>query len=165
MDITLKISEVMPGRPDWAEIYNPGPQDVDLHDVFLSYSAPYYGGSVEDFRLDGVLEAGGIAVISERDIPGIDVIRTGGNIALAPEGDGSVALRDIYGFGIDFVMWGEPAGTPLWPDVWNGLGADTHEESDSISIQRYPYYAEDTSSRDDWCWAPPSPLAPNAPCE
>lgn len=166
LDIHLVITEVMPGRPDWVELWNPGPDPVDLRQVYVSYTAPYYGGSVGDYQLSGTLEPGAFAVLSERaldDVEGEIVIR--GNISLAPEGDGSVALRDVHGFGIDFVMWGEPAGTPLWPDRWPGLGADTHSESDAISIQRYPHDAEDTDGREDWCWARPSPMAPNFPCE
>lgn len=168
LDINLVISEVMPGRPDWVEIYNPGDEPVDLARVYLSYTAPYYGGSVNDFRLVGTLDPGDFLVVTERDldtVPSGDEITVPENIALAPEGDGTVTLRDIHGFGIDFVMWGEPAGRPLWPDVWHGLGYDVHGEDDSISIQRFPHDSEDSDSRDDWCWAYPSPNGPNAPCE
>lgn len=167
MDITLVISEVMPGRPDWVEVYNPGPDPVDLAEVYVSYTAPYYGGSVGDYRLRGTLEPGALVVLSERPLDDVsgELTTAGDNIALAPEGDGSVTLRDIHGFGIDFVMWGEPAGRPLWPDQWLGLGADTHGEDDSISIQRYPEDAEDSDGRDDWCWADPSPGEANEPCE
>ena len=167
LGIELVISEVMPGRPDWVEVYNPTEEAVNLRDVYVSYTAPYYGGSVGDYQLRGTLEPGGFVVLSERFIEIVpDAILTGGeNMALAPEGDGSVALRDRFGFGIDFVMWGDPAGTPLWPSQWHGLGADTHAEDDFISLQRFPHYAEDTDGRDDWCWAYPSPAGPNATCE
>ena len=167
MGIVLVISEVSVGRPDWIEVYNPGPDTVDLADVYVSYTAPYYGGSVGDFPLHGLLEPGEFAVLSERPLDTVpDAILTGReNIALAPEGDGTVALRDLWGFGIDFVMWGEPAGTPLWPTRWNGLGVDTHAESDTISIQRFPHDSPETDTRDDWCWAYPSPASPNATCE
>lgn len=167
MAIDLVISEVMPGRPDWIEIYNPGSETVDLREVYVSYTAPYYGGSVGDFQLAGYLEPGEFAVLSERPLDSIEgEILTGReNIALSPEGDGSVALRDRWGFGIDFVMWGEPAGTPLWPSRWTGLGAEVHDPNDSISLQRHPHDSADTDTRDDWCWAPPSPGTPNPPCE
>ncbi len=166
MGIELVITEVMPGRPDWVEIYNPGSDPVDLGDVYLSYTAPYYGGAVGDFLLSGTLEPGGLVVISERDIATVTgEIVVDENISLGSDGDGSVTLRDYHGFGIDFMMFGEPAGTPLWPDVWTGLGYDKYaEDSDDISIQRYPHDAADTDTRDDWCWAAPSPMAPNNPC-
>jgi len=164
--IDLRISEVNPGRPDWVEIYNPGSTSVDLSRVFLSYTSPYYGGSVGDYRLTGTLAPGAMQVVTERDLGSLTgEIIVEGNMALAPEGDGTVALRDEYGFGLDFVMWGDPSGTPLWPDEWPGLGYDTHAEDDDISIQRYPHDAADTDSRDDWCWAEPTPRAPNNVCE
>jgi subtilisin family serine protease/PKD repeat protein len=168
MDIELVISEVMPGRPDWVEIFNSGSEPVSLDNVYVSYTAPYYGGSVGDYQLRGVLAPGDFVVLSERDLDYVEdeiVLGRRENISLAPEGDGSVALRDLWGYGIDFVMWGEPAGTPLWPSVWLGLGADLHDPDDFISLQRYPADAEDTDTRDDWCWAHPSPDNPNAPCE
>jgi hypothetical protein len=164
MDIVLVISEVMPGRPDWVEIYNPGPDTVDLGEVYLSYTAPYYGGSVGDFLLTGTLPPGEMVVVSEGDLGGIPEILVDRNIALGSDGDGSVALRDYYGFGIDFMMWGEPAGVPLWPDTWEGLGQEPTEDLDSISIQRTPHDAPDTDTRDDWCWAVPSALSPNTAC-
>jgi PKD repeat protein len=169
LGISLRITEVMPGRPDWIEIFNPGADAVDLGSVYLSYTTPFSrSGSytVEDYLLSGTIEAGALAVASERDIAGITVIPVDINIWLGSDGDASVALRDVYGFGIDYVSWGEPAGMPLWPDVWLGLGADIYEtDEDQISLERYPYNAEDTDSRDDWCWAPPSPANPNAPCD
>lgn len=165
MGIQLIISEVMPGRPDWVEIYNPGPDDVDLGNVYVSYTAPYYGGAVGDYLLSGTLAAGEFMVVSERDLAEFDnELLVDENISLATDGDGSVVLRDYYGFGIDFVMWGEPAGTPLWPTQWHGLGYDLTIDSDDLSIQRYPHTAEDTDTRDDWCWATPSPFAANNPC-
>jgi hypothetical protein len=93
------------------------------------------------------------------------VILVDRNISLAPEGAGTVALRDRHGFGIDFVMWGEPPGVALWPDSWIGLGAETHDEDDSISLQRFPQGADDTDGPDDWCWAYPSPMRRNVRCE
>ncbi len=167
LEVDLVISEVMPGRPDWIEVFNPGPDPVDLGQVYVSYTAPYYGGSVGDYRLSGTLEPLDFVILSERPLDTVpDALTTGGeNIALAPEGDGTVALRDLHGFGIDFVMWGEPAGRPLWPDVWLGLGFATHGEDDYISLQRFPHDGEDTDSGDGWCWAYPSPGGPNASCE
>jgi hypothetical protein len=163
----LRISEVQAGRPDWVELYNPGPEPVDLSRVYLSYSSPNYGGSVEDFPLSGTLEPGALAVVSERDLADVTgEILIDGNMAVATDGNASVALRDEWGFGIDFVMWGEPAGTPLWPDTWSGLGADPNpEDSDWKSIERQPHDAADTNTRDDWCWAEPTPGAPNAACD
>jgi chitodextrinase len=163
----LVISEVMPGRPDWIELYNPGPDAVDLSQLYLSYTSPYYGGSVGDYLLRGVLEPLDFVVVTERRLDTVpDAIVLGGeNIALAPEGPGSVAIRDLHGFGVDFVMWGEPAGRPLWPDVWLGLGYTTHAEDDFISLQRFPHSGPDTDSVAGWCWAYPSPGGPNATCE
>ncbi|MBI5490697.1 MAG: lamin tail domain-containing protein [Deltaproteobacteria bacterium] len=171
LGITLRISEIMPGRPDWVEIYNPGPDPVDLSRVYLSYTAPYYGGSVGDYQLAGTLEPGALIVVSEADLPDVDGelnlnLSRWGNISLGSDGAGTVALRDEAGYGIDFAMWGEPAGTPLWPDVWTGLGADVYPTDEDLkSIQRYPYDAADTNGRDDWCWAYPSPMAANATCD
>jgi MYXO-CTERM domain-containing protein len=166
MTLRLVISEVMPGRPDWFEIYNPGPDPVDLQYVYASYTAPYYGGSVGDFRLRGILPAGGLQVVTERDLAGVDgEIVVTENISIAPEGDGSVVLRDLHGYGIDFVKWGDPAGTPLYPTEWHGIGAPLHEANNAISLQRYPADAPDTDRAEDWCWALPSPGAPNLPCE
>jgi hypothetical protein len=169
LGVRLTISEVMPGRPDWVEIFNAGPDAVDLGSIYLGYTTPFAGSgsvySVEDFRLRGTLEAGAFAVVSEGDIAGISEILVDQNIWLGSDGDGSVALRDAYGFGIDFVLWGEAAGTALWPDTWSGLGADIYEtDEDQISIERYRHGSPDTQTREDWCWAPPSPLSPNAPC-
>lgn len=167
LGIRLIITEVMTGRPDWIEIYNPGPDPVDLSQVYLSYTAPYYGGVVGDYRLGGTLAPGARQVATERDLSSIaGELILPENVSLGSDGDGTVALRDIHGFGIDFVMWGEPAGTPLWPDVWLGLGADKYPtDDDNKSIQRRPPDEVDTNRRDDWCWADPSPLAPNGPCE
>jgi PKD repeat protein/subtilisin-like proprotein convertase family protein len=167
LGIRLVISEVMMGRPDWIEIYNPGPDPVDLSQVYLSYSAINYGGSVEDFQLSGTLAPGEVLVAADREMTDY----TGefllpGNIQLSSNSDGSVALRDINGFGIDFLMCGEPPGTPLWPDVWTGLGADKYPTSENYkSIQRTAWDATDTNTRDDWCWAAPSPGVPNLACE
>jgi len=166
LGIELIISEFATGRPDWVEIYNPGTSPVDLSRVFLSYTAPYRGGSVGDYRLSGTLAPGAMQVASERDIGSITgEILIDGNMQTSPDGAGSVALRDEYGFGIDFVMWGDPSGRALWPDEWFGLGYDLGPDDDSIAIQRYPHDAADTNTRDDWCWATASPLAPNNPCE
>ncbi|MBI5500358.1 MAG: lamin tail domain-containing protein [Deltaproteobacteria bacterium] len=171
LGIVLAISEIMPGRPDWVEIYNPGPDPVDLSRVYLSYTAPYYGGSVGDYLLSGTLPPGEVIVVSEADLPDVDgelnlALPRWGNISLGSDGAGTVALRDEAGYGIDFAMWGEPAGTPLWPDVWTGLGADAYPTDEDLkSIQRFPYDATDTNGRDDWCWAYPSPMAPNATCD
>ena len=166
--ITLRIDEVMPGRPDWFELYNPGPDPVDLSRVYLSYTAPFYGGFVEDFRLIGTLAPGARIVVAEEgglpEVTGEIILPN--NVQLASESDGSVALRDTYGFGIDFVMWGEPAGVPLWPDQWLGLGADTYPtDEDTKSLERRPPDAPDTDRREDWCWAAPSPGVANAACE
>ncbi len=162
----LVITEVMVGRPDWVENWNPGPGSVDLSRVFLSYSAPYYGGSVGDFLLSGTIAAGEFALIAERDVPGVTgEILTSDNMSLGSDGAGNVTLRDVYGFGIDFVMWGDPAGVPIWPDTWFGLGADVYPtDEDSICIQRHPHDAADTDSRDDWCWSTPTPLVANDLC-
>ena len=89
----------------------------------------------------------------------------GAHIQLAPEGAGSVAIRDVYGFGVDAVLWGEPPGGPPWPTAWTGVGVEVHDAVDDISIERYPTDAPDTDTRDDWCWAYPSPGNPNASCE
>ncbi|NMC68914.1 MAG: S8 family serine peptidase [Myxococcales bacterium] len=166
LGIRLVIAEMMTGRPDWIEIYNPGPEAVDLSQVYVSYTAPFYGGAVGDFLLRGTLAPGARQVVADRDLPDVEgELLFSENVQLASNGDGSVALRDVYGFGIDFVMWGEPAGVPLWPDVWFGLGADKYPtDEDSISIQRRPPGETDTDRRDDWCWALPTPLAPNGPC-
>ncbi len=169
LGITLRISEIMPGRPDWFELYNPGPDPVDLSQVYLSYTAAFYGGSVEDYRLTGTLAAGERAVVIEweGDLPDVtDEIVLPNNVQLSSNSDGSVALRDVYGFGIDFVMWGEPAGTPLWPDHWLGLGADVYPtDEDNKSIERVAPDEPDTDRREDWCWAAPSPGRANAACE
>ena len=163
----LRISEVMPGRPDWVEIYNAGSTSVTLSNVYLSYSAPYYGGSVNDYRLSRTLAPGDFIVVSERELDGVEgEIIVERNIALGSDGDGTVAIRDIYGFGIDFMMFGEPAGVPLWPDTWSGLGAELYpEDNDWISIQRLPHDAPDTNTSNDWCWGNPSPMYPNNACE
>jgi hypothetical protein len=163
----LTIAEVNTGRPDWIEIVNKGTAAVDLSRVYLSYTSPYYGGSVGDFLLSGSLGPGERAIVADGEVSGVTgVIRTDDNIALAPEGAGSVALRDLSGFGIDFVKWGDPAGTPLWPDTWTGFGAEVHDPGDTVSIQRRDVAAADTNTREDWCWcAAPSPKAPNNPCE
>jgi MYXO-CTERM domain-containing protein len=167
LGITLRFSEVCPGRPDWVEIYNPGPDPVDLSQVYLSYTSPNYGGSVEDFPLHGTLEPGAVVVATDRDIADLTgEIILDGNITFSSDGDGSAALRDAHGFGIDFVMWGEPSGVPLWPDVWLGLGADKYATSETAkSIQRVSADSTDTNRREDWCWADASPAAPNNPCE
>jgi hypothetical protein len=167
LGLRLVISEVMMGRPDWFEIYNPGPDPVDLTQVYLSYSAINWGGSVEDFQLWGTLDPGAVLVAADRDITDYaDEIILPGNVQLSSNSDGSVALRDLNGFGIDFLMCGEPPGTPLWPDVWTGLGADKYATSENYkSLQRTAWDATDTNTRDDWCWAAPSPGAANLACE
>jgi hypothetical protein len=167
LGIRLVITEMMTGRPDWIEVYNPGPDPVDLSQVYVSYTAPFYGGMVGDFLLSGTLAAGARQLMADRDLAGVEgELIFPENVQLSSDSDGTVALRDVHGFGIDFVMWGEPAGTPLWPDVWLGLGADKYPTSeDNKSIQRRPPAEGDSNRRDDWCWADPTPLAPNGPCE
>jgi hypothetical protein len=121
---------------------------------------------VGDYRLYGSLAPGALQVVSERDLGSISgEIVIDGNLLLAPDDAGTVALRDEYGFGLDFVMWGDPTGTPLWPDEWPGLGYDLGPDNDAISIQRYPTDAADTDTRDDWCWATPSVRAANNACD
>jgi hypothetical protein len=164
---TLRISEVCTGRPDWVEIYNPGPDPVDLSNFMVSYTSPYYGGSVGDFELWGTLEPDEVVVMTERDLEALpdDIVIDDAHIQLAPEGAGSVAIRDIHGFGVDVVLWGEPPGGAPWPAIWTGVGQEVHDAVDNISIERFPTDAPDTNTRDDWCWAYPSPGNPNASCE
>lgn len=164
----LIITEIDTGRPDWVELYNPGSEPVDLRFVYLSYTSANRGGNTGDFRLYSTIDPGEIVVVIERPIetlPDAIELNDREGLDIAPEIDATVSLRDAYGFGIDFVVWGEPPGGPMWPTTWSGLGVDTHEADDEISLVRYPFDAVDTNSRDDWCWAEPSPGAPNAPCE
>lgn len=165
LGIRLVLTEVMTGRPEWVEIYNPGPDPVDLSQVYVSYTA-YGGMQLGDYRLSGTLAPGARQVASERDLAEIEgEVLFSANIRLNATGDNNVVLRDLHGFGIDYVEWGESAGMPAWPDVWLGLGADKYAtEETSLSIQRRPPGEADTNRRDDWCWAVPTPLAANGPC-
>jgi len=110
------ISEVDPGSVDAAELYNAGNVEADLTGWTLVASAP--PGLSTTFTLPSFkLAPGAFVVLSEASRTNTNsLLYFNKNISWANGSDGSCALQDDKGVGIDFVRWGNasdsaPSGT------------------------------------------------------
>lgn len=173
----LLITEIGLGNPDYVELLNVSGSPIDLD----GWSLEWWGFNGSNQAVGGVLifpayELGpGERVVINDEYPGSEpappptVDPMAGTIDFHVNiwwgaSPGAVALWDPGQEPVDFARWGgqdfDPPSGAQWQDIPNVLPGTNR---DDIALSRVPD-GTDTDQAADWCRAPATPGATNAPC-
>lgn len=154
------INEIFGGTPDYIELYNAGPQAVDLAGWIVETT----GCATDTHILPPFVLAPG-AYVEIFDSTGINTgvtIYLGSNICWNQDDTGSAALSDNVSTGMDFVRWGGSTTAPPAGTGWSGGSAIA--PADDLALGR-DSVSTDTDSRTDWCRQTVSTPTANLACE
>ncbi len=164
----LVVNEVLPGSPDWAEIYNAGSAGVDMTDWDLTVEVAGTTRGSYTFPAGFVLPAGGYVVVRENF--GTDTatdLYTGFNIDWYNDGSfGSATLTDATGLGVDFVRWGTSTVTTPAGTFWTGTNPSGPVSGMTLGRDNWSTDTDDGADWENTCGVDsdvPTPGATNGP--